>query len=167
MTKRTRIGFYLEMDVEPANGQSPHEATAELKTHITQHLIDPNYPFHEDYVVTQEDLDEAERLGEQPGYNGYHGPFAMDVVVQTVNSPQSSLPQHLPADLLKVIENDQDLDTDDYSLFVLDGQSAQLTGDQDDWHDALVVADQGYQQPLRVLKYTRAPDGSTTRYTIA
>lgn len=170
MTKRTRIGLYLEMDVEPAAGQSPEGAASELKGHITQHLTDSAYPFHEDYVVTQAHLDDAKSLGEQPGFNGYHGPFAMNVSVEPVAQPASAgqhLPTHLPTDLITAIENDQGSGTGDYSLFVLDGQSPDLDEGPDDWHDALVVAEQGYQQPMRVLKYTRSPEGDITRYTIA
>lgn len=74
---------------------------------------------------------------------------------------------HLPQDLLEAIENL--LDDVDYTTYVLDGQTSTVTGDDDDWHDALVLISDftvAKSQLLLspVIKFTRTPDSSIEYY---
>ena len=74
---------------------------------------------------------------------------------------QDSAASNVPAGLLEYIE--QVLQTQDYALYVLDGQRADLDPDnQDNWHDAVAIVE--INQGLRMMKFTRAPDGTMTHH---
>lgn len=72
---------------------------------------------------------------------------------------------YIPADLLEYIE--QECDGTDYALYVLDGQTADHSDDEDDWHDVVVVAERGYLMSPLVTKFTMDPSGSITQYTLS
>lgn len=80
-------------------------------------------------------------------------------------------PTNLPDDLNQAVE--QLCGDADYSVYVLDGQQATLTGGLDDWHDALVLIDPHSMDtaaennaPLTspLIKLTRDPGGLITYY---
>lgn len=80
-------------------------------------------------------------------------------------------PTNLPADLNQAIEDI--CGETDYAVYTLDGQQAELTGGQDDWHDALVLIDPHSMDtaaennaPLTspLIKLTRDPAGLITYY---
>lgn len=74
---------------------------------------------------------------------------------------------HLPTDLNEAI--DTEFADSDYSVYVLDGQTAgpdhACDGSDDDYHDAIVLVDVG-PGPEHVHKFTRRPDGSIDRRRI-
>lgn len=77
-----------------------------------------------------------------------------------------SYPTHLPEDLTRAIDTVMG-PISDYSVYVLDGQTGDLTGDPDDWHDALVIAepDPGISHLAhRTIKFTRDPIGNIEYY---
>lgn len=87
--------------------------------------------------------------------------FVADPDHTSSDSPAGSATSDVPADLLEYIE--QVLQTQDYALYVLDGQRADLDpDDQDDWHDAVAIVE--INRGLRMVKFTRAPDGAMNHY---
>ena len=72
---------------------------------------------------------------------------------------------HLPEELAEAIE--AVVTSGDYAVYVLDGQDSQRTGDQDDWHDALVLIEPdqvGNDSPDRLIKFTMEPEGHISYY---
>lgn len=72
---------------------------------------------------------------------------------------------HLPKELIEAIE--QVAAEDEYSVYVLDGQQAERTGDGDDWHDALILIEPDHVDngsPSRLVKFTMSPDGQIVYY---
>lgn len=72
-------------------------------------------------------------------------------------------PTSIPVPLQEYI--DTTIGHDDYAPYVLDGQSAELTGDADDWHDALVTVDG--PRGISVTKFTMRPDGALEHFVLA
>ena len=99
---------------------------------------------------------------DSPVWGGYDGPLVTGVTVRPGRLlDQGSTASDVPADLLEYIE--QVLQTQDYALYVLDGQRADLDpDDQDDWHDAVAIVE--INRGLRMVKFTRAPDGAMNHY---
>lgn len=82
-------------------------------------------------------------------------------------------PTNLPPDLNTAIE--QLCGDADYAIYTLDGQQAALTGEHDDWHDALVLIDPHSMDTAAataagappigpLIKLTRDPYGEITYY---
>lgn len=88
---------------------------------------------------------------------------AAPAVAAAVPAPAS----HLPDDMNQTIEHVAG--DADYSIYVLDGQRAATTGNQDDWHDALLLIDlhsldTSGASDGPVVKFTRDPNGVITFY---
>lgn len=71
---------------------------------------------------------------------------------------------HIPEDLAEVVEDV--MGDAEYSVYVLDGQTADTDGGEDDWHDVLALAERGSADHLDddLVKFTRRPDGIVEHY---
>lgn len=65
----------------------------------------------------------------------------------------------IPEELTDYIE--KTIGHTDYAPYVLDGQSSEMDGSEDDWHDVVAVIDEG-DGAEKVMKFTLEPSGLIT-----
>ena len=66
---------------------------------------------------------------------------------------------YIPAEMQDFIDNE--IGHRDYAPYVLDGQIADTPGDDDDWHDVLVIINDPERGEV-VVKFTWHPGGTIT-----
>lgn len=176
-----KITVEVEIDFLSAPEHTLEAAAQKMSETVRGYLTDDDGPFLNDFGADENDAREffadPDRISpDSPVWGGYDGPLVTGVTVRPGRlldkagfmldelgnlQYQDSAASDVPADLLEYIE--QVLQTQDYALYVLDGQRADLDpDDQDDWHDAVAIVE--INRGLRMVKFTRAPDGVMTHH---
>lgn len=176
-----KITVEVEIDFLSAPEHTLEAAAQKMSDSVRGYLTDDDGPFLNDFGADENDAREffadPDRISsDSPVWGGYDGPLVTGVTVRPGRlldkagfmldelgnlQYQDSAASDVPADLLEYIE--QVLQTQDYALYVLDGQRADLDpDDQDDWHDAVAIVE--INRGLRMVKFTRAPDGTMTHH---
>lgn len=176
-----KITVEVEIDFLSAPEHTLEAAAQKMSETVCGYLTDDDGPFLNDFGAdenaAQEFFADPDRISsDSPVWGGYDGPLVTGVTVRPGRlldkagfmldelgnlQYQDSAASDVPADLLEYIE--QVLQTQDYALYVLDGQRADLDpDDQDDWHDAVAIVE--INRGLRMVKFTRAPDGTMTHH---
>ena len=176
-----KITVEVEIDFLSAPEHTLEAAAQKMSDSVRGYLTDDDGPFLNDFGADENDAREffadPDRISsDSPVWGGYDGPLVTGVTVRPGRlldkagfmldelgnlQYQDSAASDVPADLLEYIE--QVLQTQDYALYVLDGQRADLDPyDQDDWHDAVAIVE--INRGLRMVKFTRAPDGTMTHH---
>lgn len=176
-----KITVEVEIDFLSAPEHTLEAAAQKMSETVRGYLTDDDGPFLNDFGADENDAREffadPDRISsDSPVWGGYDGPLVTGVTVRPGRlldkagfmldelgnlQYQDSAASDVPADLLEYIE--QVLQTQDYALYVLDGQRADLDpDDQDDWHDAVAIVE--INRGLRMVKFTRAPDGTMNHY---
>ena len=162
-----KITVEVEIDFLSAPEYTLEAAAQKMSETVRGYLTDDDGPFLNGFGADEGDArkffaDPDRSSSDSPVWGGYDGPLVTGVTVRPGRLlDQGSAASDVPADLLGYIE--QVLQTQDYALYVLDGQRADLDpDDQDDWHDAVAVVE--VNRGLRMVKFTRAPDGAMNHY---
>ena len=162
-----KITVEVEIDFLSAPEHTLEAAAQKMSDSVRGYLTDDDGPFLNDFGADENDAREffadPDRISsDSPVWGGYDGPLVTGVTVRPGRLlDQDNAASDVPADLLEHIE--QVLQTQDYALYVLDGQRADLDpDDQDDWHDAVAIVE--INRGLRMVKFTRAPDGTMTHH---
>ena len=162
-----KITVEVEIDFLSAPEHTLEAAAQKMSETVRGYLTDDDGPFLNDFGADENDAREFfanpdRTSSDSPVWGGYDGPLVTGVTVRPGRLlDQGSAASDVPAYLLEYIE--QVLQTQDYALYVLDGQRADLDpDDQDDWHDAVAIVE--INRGLRMVKFTRAPDGAMTHY---
>lgn len=79
-----------------------------------------------------------------------HHYIAADLEPSTL--PRTAIPEPIQQEIDRVIGHD------DYAPYVLDGQTAEISGSEDDWHDVLIAVED--DNGMTLTKFTRSPDGA-------
>ena len=72
------------------------------------------------------------------------------------------LPSHIPEALTQEIS--RVVGHVDYTVYVLDGQTAQAAGTEDSWYDALIIVDT--VTGVRAIKFVQDPNGQIEHHEL-
>lgn len=140
-----------DFDTDPTTGEvSPHLAAVAFYSLVLLTFMDEQREYDDRFAPDEtKAFTPAREPAEEP---------AAEPVQESVTAPAATAPDsHLPDDMNQAIEHVAG--DADYSIYVLDGQRAATTGNQDDWHDALLLID------LHSLDASGAPDGPVVKFT--
>lgn len=140
-----------DFDTDPTTGEvSPHLAAVAFYSLVLLTFMDEQREYDDRFSPDETKTFTPAR---EPAPEPVQSSVAAPAVAAAVPTPAS----HLPDDMNQAIEHVAG--DADYSIYVLDGQRAATTGNQDDWHDALLLID------LHSLDASGAPDGPVVKFT--